>query len=325
MYFEVDGNKKYMVIDGVEKRDISEYEIKMLKKNQISPFLKMDVKHIDNKVMYYYDVTSMSGISETYSLSKIRWDDVAVICEGIELMANKIEEYMLDIESVKISREYIFLDLSEKKIYFTYYPKELCDENDKEKGIHSQLKEFFEYILEKFDHDADKEHIPQIYEIYRHIIQKNYNLKTMSDFIRQPDNDLYTESLYRAGSYGDDNLYKPDNADAGIYENNAGEYLKADCSAKKRAFNENKEDSGKEIKKSIVKNANDIKGKNDINIISEIKNNKIVKAAAVIIGFVGVICIIMADMLPFKVNNMAALVMIGIGVLLFEYARDKKI
>lgn len=312
MHFEVDSNKKYMVIDGVEKRGISEYEIKMIKKNQISPFLKMDVKHVDNKVMYYYDVTSMSQISEVYSLSKICWNDVAMICEGIALMANKVEEYMLDMESVKISKEYIFLDLSEKKIYFTYYPKELSGDNDKGKGIHSQLKEFFEYILEKFDHDADKEHIPQIYEIYRHIIQKNYNLKTMSDFIIQPDNNLYTASLYRADSYGDNNLYKHDNADLDINEKKTMDYFNSECGVKKSIFNKNNEN-----KVNNESNAREIK--------NNISNNKIVKAAAVIIGFVGVICIIMADMLPFKVNNMAALVMIGIGVVLFEYARDKKI
>lgn len=312
MHFEVDSNKKYMVIDGVEKRGISEYEIKMIKKNQISPFLKMDVKHVDNKVMYYYDVTSMSQISEVYSLSKICWNDVAMICEGIALMANKVEEYMLDMESVKISKEYIFLDLAEKKIYFTYYPKELSVDNDKGKGIHSQLKEFFEYILEKFDHDADKEHIPQIYEIYRHIIQKNYNLKTMSDFIIQPDNNLYTASLYRADSYGDNNLYKHYNADLDINEKKTMDYFNSDCGVKKSIFNKNNEN-----KVNNESNAREIK--------NNISNNKIVKAAAVIIGFVGVICIIMADMLPFKVNNMAALVMIGIGVVLFEYARDKKI
>ena len=166
--------------------------------------------------------------------------------------------------------------------------------------------------MEKFDHDADKEHIPQIYEIYRHIIQKNYNLKTMSDFIIQPDNNLYTASLYRADSYGDNNLYKHDNADLDINEKKTMDYFNSDCGVKKSIFNKNNE--------NMVNNESNAR-----EIKNNISNNKIVKAAAVIIGFVGVICIIMADMLPFKVNNMAALVMIGIGVVLFEYARDKKI
>ena len=53
-----DISHSYLILSGEEAPDIASYQVRMLVTNQISGFLPCQIQQIDQKMMFYYDVTS---------------------------------------------------------------------------------------------------------------------------------------------------------------------------------------------------------------------------------------------------------------------------
>lgn len=188
MKFERENNVNYLVLDefdkvaesGSQKNECSDIEYKMIKNNTIAGLLPMHQRIIDGREIYYYDVTSKQQMSKLYSYVKIRLEDVLMICESIALMVQNINMYMLDLAKVRLEAEYMYVDISEKKVEFVYYPyrqwEDGCDDN---------ITKLFEYILEHFDHSVEKEQLMTMYTIYQKVVQKEYNLETFNELVRE--------------------------------------------------------------------------------------------------------------------------------------------
>lgn len=191
MYFERENNVSYMVI---EKEDTSSksYEMKMLEKNNIPRLLSLEIRNVNGKSVHYYDITSKQQLTKLYSYSGITWKDVRMICEGISLLSKDINEYMLNLEDVILSPEYIYADVSEEKIYFTYY-----ENKDNSGDVKSKIKALFEYILERFEGNSDKEHLLKMYSVYQRVAQEDYDISNMCELLDKEnmfENDMFEEN-----------------------------------------------------------------------------------------------------------------------------------
>ena len=133
MKYEQENNRTYAVIENEYETQDCEYEQKMLQKNTIAGLLKMQTRRINNKIMFFYDVTSRQTLDKIFSYKNLGWQDFVNVINGIENMARSVDDYMLGIDSVIISPETIFYDVAGTNIEFIYFPpiKSLLAERQK--------------------------------------------------------------------------------------------------------------------------------------------------------------------------------------------------
>ena len=165
--YEHQNNSNYLVIeDNVEYDD---YQYKMLRRNKPEHFLRFSMYSVNGRYGIYYDITSRQQLSKYYEYGKMTMEDVKSICVNISEMVRIAEDYMLDIDHVKIEPRFIYMDVGTKKLQFVYHTKV------NGYSFNESLKILFEFILEHFDHSLDKESIVQLYEVYQlyRICQKN--------------------------------------------------------------------------------------------------------------------------------------------------------
>ena len=125
MKYEQENNRTYAVIENEYETQDCEYEQKMLQKNTIAGLLKMQTRRINNKIMFFYDVTSRQTFDKIFSYKNLGWQDFVNVINGIENMARSVDDYMLGIDSVIISPETIFYDAAGTNIEFIYFLTEL--------------------------------------------------------------------------------------------------------------------------------------------------------------------------------------------------------
>ena len=157
--YEHQNNSNYLVIeDNVEYDD---YQYKMLRRNKPEHFLRFSMYSVNGRYGIYYDITSRQQLSKYYEYGKMTMEDVKSICVNISEMVRIAEDYMLDIDHVKIEPRFIYMDVGTKKLQFVYHTKV------NGYSFNESLKILFEFILEHFDHSLDKESIVQLYEVYQ--------------------------------------------------------------------------------------------------------------------------------------------------------------
>ena len=210
--YEQENNITYVVIENELCLPDSEYEQRMIEKNSIAGLLSMQVRRINNKIFYFYDITSRQTLSKVFAYSCVKWDDFVMVISELENAAKSVDEYMLGLDSLIISPEYIYLDSVRKRLEFIYFPgkcKEFSDIN-----IEQEIKKLCDYLLERFDHD-DKEHLMAVYEIYQRVIQNGYKVCAMTELLENFD----TNNITGQGLNNTDQCNNEKNCDSSDFKN----------------------------------------------------------------------------------------------------------
>lgn len=165
--YEHQNNSNYLVIE--DAFEYEDYQYKMLKRNKPEHFLRFSMYSVNGKYGIYYDITSRQQLSKYYEYGKMTMEDVKSICVNISEMVRIAEDYMLDLDHVKIEPKFIYMDVGTKKLQFVYHTRV------NGYSFNESLKILFEFILEHFDHSLDKESIVQLYEVYQKVIVGDYD------------------------------------------------------------------------------------------------------------------------------------------------------
>lgn len=175
MKFERENNTNYMVLECVGGV-ASDYDVNILEKKLVQYLLPMHIRNINQQMLCYYDVTARQQMAGLFTYAELKWNDVCMVCESIAGLVREINKYMLDLNQVRIDPEYMYVDFYEKRVYFTY----CCQETGEfEKGI----RNLFDYILERFNHNSSKEEVMKVYEIYQRVVQNNYDAEKMDELV----------------------------------------------------------------------------------------------------------------------------------------------
>ena len=119
--YEHQNNSNYLVIE--DSSEYEDYQYKMLKRNNPEHFLHFSMYSVNGKSGIYYDITSRQQLSKYYEYGKMTMEDVKSICVNISEMVRIAEDYMLDIDHVKIEPRYIYMDVGTKKLQFVYHTR----------------------------------------------------------------------------------------------------------------------------------------------------------------------------------------------------------
>lgn len=160
-----------------------DYQMKMLKNNEIGDLLKVSGTGIDGGSRYTYRTGGWISLEKQYETKDINREVILEVTEAVLSVIDTTKNYMLNPDNILISPELIF----EKggKYRFCYLPVRympLCESFHK-------LTEFF---VKRLDY-RDTEGIFLAYRLHKESLQEQYELKTILDDYKEEMNQRKAE------------------------------------------------------------------------------------------------------------------------------------
>lgn len=165
-YYKNDLKTAYLILEGSQEEQ-EDYQIVMLRENDIDGILKTDVRYMDNQSHYYYDISGKTSFKTLHEKINLSYDVMKRLVENLLQTIQILRKYMLDANCILLEPEFIFCD--QDKFYFCYYPTSQA--NAKE-AFH-QLTEFF--VREVNYKDEDGVHFA--YSMHKMTMEENYSIE----------------------------------------------------------------------------------------------------------------------------------------------------
>lgn len=173
-YFKHDLKQSFLVLEGEEGWE-EDFQTRMLNENNIPGILKINVKFVDNKVFYYYDISGKNSLKTIYEKAKLKRDQIKKLVEDVIQTIRETQKYMLDGTGIILDPEYIYFE--DEKYYFCYYPR--CD-RDLRKEFH-KLTEFF---VREVDY-KDREGVHLAYTLHKETMEEHYSIEKIMEGIHE--------------------------------------------------------------------------------------------------------------------------------------------
>lgn len=164
--YKNDLKRAYLILEGVESEE-EDYQIYMLRENEIPGLLKADIRYVDSTSQYYYDITGKSSLKAVHEKIKLSYEEIKSLIFALLRAIKTIRKYMLEGNCILLDPEYIYCE--KEKYYFCYYPK--CK---------TELKEEFHKLSEYFVCEADyrdEEGVQLAYNIHKATMEDNYSIE----------------------------------------------------------------------------------------------------------------------------------------------------
>lgn len=147
------------------------YELKMLSENRVEGLLMFRIKYVDEKQLYYYDITSLQPLSRILEGRWISKEEVCRLLLELEAVLKRVGEYLLDGDELLLEPDYIYTDPQWSRIQFCLVPGRA---GNFQEGVNRLLQ----YILKKTDH-RDPEGVVLSYGLYQESLKENYGLENL--------------------------------------------------------------------------------------------------------------------------------------------------
>ena len=175
--YRKDLRHNYMVIAECEDSSIEPYCIKLLEHQTIAGLLSMEQKQMDNKSLYYYDITAKQSMINLLDKTVLSCDKVKQLFARILDTMERAYEYLLPEDDFILSPEYIYLDVT-SNIPF------LCFFSGYHKSIKEQMNLLIEYLMNKVDYN-DKDAVLLVYQLYAVSREEGFTFEHLSEALKK--------------------------------------------------------------------------------------------------------------------------------------------
>lgn len=163
-----DGNRNTMIIKGIEI-DENDYKFQMIVNNHIDGIMSMSIEHMNNNSLIKYNISSKTKLADLYVRKQMSGKELYSFIKDIKILSEKMNEYLLDINSVVFDVEFIYFNRQTGKYEFCYVP-------GKQDDFQEKLRDLFDKLLEYIDHN-DKEAVMIAYGIQQLTIGMDFTLQ----------------------------------------------------------------------------------------------------------------------------------------------------
>lgn len=184
-YLKKDLQKTYLILEGNEN-ETEDYQIAMLRENNIPGILNTDMRYMDNQSHYYYDISGKVSFKSSYEQSHLESQDIKRLLSGLIEAIKNLQKYMLDSNHILLDPEYIFCN--ETEIFFCYYP---CCTQDAKEEFH-KLTEFF---VREINY-KDEEGVRFAYTLHKATMEDNYSIEQIMKGLFHEENEPDGEPNY---------------------------------------------------------------------------------------------------------------------------------
>lgn len=164
------------------------YEARMIVSNCVEGLLKFHVKLIDNRQLFYYDITSMQPLGRLLEQHNISAGELKQLVVGISSTLTHMEAYLLGENQILIQPEYVYVDPENFTLGLCFVP-------GTDGHFTEELSELFRYILGRVDHQ-DKNSVVLAYGLYQESLKNNYGIQDLLKLIRPGINGSEKQNVF---------------------------------------------------------------------------------------------------------------------------------
>lgn len=157
----------YMCVEE-EGQLIEPYEVQMLEQYRIPCLLQMRTVISEGRRRYLYDISGKQQVMDYFSGKKIGYDMLRMFLFSIYEVCGRLSEYLLREEGLCLEMEYVYVNLEDGSLRFTYLPFY-------EKNLPAAFQMLMEQLLRSIDHQ-DKAAVELGYEVYQLCTGDNVNI-----------------------------------------------------------------------------------------------------------------------------------------------------
>ena len=172
--FNKNCSKNYMYIEEFENYDYTnDYKINMLINNKFKHSLDFSYDIQNNSPRFKYDITSKQSISSLFLSTPINYKAFTTLLLSLIEIVSILEEYLIDVNSIVLTPEYIYMNPEKYTTYFAVCPGWQQD-------FYEELTNLLSNLLKNIDH-SDDALVLLAYRIFCDVSKPGYNLSCMKE------------------------------------------------------------------------------------------------------------------------------------------------
>ena len=175
MDYRRDLQHNYLVAEDGE--DTGNYITRMMTENQVQGLLGCECRRIDQKKLYYYDITSKISLAEKCRYKKIKGSEVLLVVQGLLQVLVQLEEYLIPADRICLDWNYIYLDPASGQPSFCCLP---VTEKELEQGV----RELLEELLPRLDHQ-EQDGVSVVYELYQYAVRESFSVMELQGVLER--------------------------------------------------------------------------------------------------------------------------------------------
>lgn len=162
----------YMKISAVDNPGFDE---KIMLKNRIPGFLRVEKSHVDGKGQYWYEISGYQSLAGVCSLKKIDINFIEKIILTLCDQLDAMERNLLDSNCLFLDPDTVFVSNMDESVRYIIFPESYD-------SIAVCFRDLMEFLLTKLDHSS-KDDVQLAYEIYEKTLDSDYNIRNIRDII----------------------------------------------------------------------------------------------------------------------------------------------
>lgn len=170
--YKKDIRHNYMVITE-EELSREPYCIRMLEKQSLTGVLSLQQHFMDNKTLYYYDITGKQSMINLFARISLSFEQLRQLISSLLDMMELAYKHLLPEDDFILDPEYIYIDVS------TYAPQ-VCFLSGYHQESRGQMSRLLEYLMNKVDYN-DKEAVLLVYRLYAVSKEEGYTFSHMKE------------------------------------------------------------------------------------------------------------------------------------------------
>lgn len=186
--YKRDLNHTYFILQEEKEPDTASYQIRMLLTNTIPGLLDCKIGKMDDKTLFYYEVTSRQSLQSVFEQRSIGAAVLQKLFEQLLDLLEQLSQYLLSPDGLVLQPELVFADANLETFSFCYLP----GKRQSAGGFQQQVRNLMEYLLPKLDHQ-EQDAVVLGYGLYREISADIFSVETIQALLYQTGKEKKTE------------------------------------------------------------------------------------------------------------------------------------
>ena len=178
--YKRDLNHTYVILQEEKEPDTASYQIRMLLTNAIPGLLDCKIGKMDDKTLFYYEVTSRQSLQSVFEQRSIGAEVLRKLFEQLLDLLEELGQYLLVPDGLVLQPELVIADANLENFSFCYLPGKQGHTGCFQK----QIRELMEYLLPKLDHQ-EQDAVVLGYGLYREISAEIFSVETIQALLYQ--------------------------------------------------------------------------------------------------------------------------------------------
>lgn len=150
-----------------------EYEV--LKRNSLRMLVPVQLREKDGEKSLLFDITGKRSLKMQEKNEPLSQDKCRKILQSISDLIQEIDDYMLNLNYVELSPEYIY-EGADGTMQWIYSPKTYRE------NLQARIEAFFEWMLIQIDYEDDKA-VRYIYKVYNKVRKLGFSKELLENYL----------------------------------------------------------------------------------------------------------------------------------------------